>query len=318
MPISVETQKWLDDMKAQGELSDDQFKTLSEVVGIDKVDSFVSGSVLRQEDYSKHMNDLKTRRETQDKEHQDRLTTVKTYETDLQKWKKTSEAEIKATSQSKTELEQRLADLQSTVRAKAVEFGLDPKDILSEADLNPKPAPVPAPNPAAVPAFDMEALKKDYLPRSEFDTVAQGNLQVTALIHDIAVEHKQLTGEDIKTETLLQGALGAKKPLREFWEDTHNIAQKRTDVAEAARKEHDEKIRADAVAETETRLISEGYTPKPQPGSQLGSPVLGADMKPPPEPKPDEFLSDVQRKNNRVQAGVAAYQENLAAQGPGQ
>lgn len=318
MATSKESQAWLDELKKTGEVDDATFKTLSDAVGSnEKLDTFIKtkhGEGLRQEDYNKNMNDLKTQREASDKEHAARMATVNTYEGTLQTWKTDQEAKIKAESQSRTEAEQLLASLQSVVQSKVTEFGLDPKDFQVEPTVKPDPKPADL-----APAPDLEAFKKDYLPRSEFDTVLSGNLKVPAILHDISTEHQKLMGETINAEDLLNGAIEAKKPLKEFWEDTHNIVQKREEVAQASQKAHDDKIREDAEANVRTQLLSEGYSPKPQSGSQAGSPVLGSEMPIPPEPKPNEILSDVQRKQNRVGAAVADYaQAGLENQGAGQ
>lgn len=313
MSVSENTQKILADLKELG-VTEEQYKVLEEVVKNEKVDKLMGESLLRQTDYSKSQDDLKARMAAHDKEFAGKMETVKTYEGDLNVWKADQEKEIQANATSKAEAEKQLSALHSHVQAKAVEMGLDPKDFqLEGANVNQNGNQNQNQNQDLPPVFDPDSLKKDYLPRAEFDEVLSGNLRIPAILHDISTEHQKLTGETINAEELLNGAVAAKKPLREFWEESNGIVQKRAEATVAAQTAHDEQIKADAIKETETRLASESFTPKPRDGSLGGSPVLVDGMKLE-TPKPDETAppSAIQQKQSRVTDAVKVYTESIA------
>ena len=54
MALSNETQRWLESLKTEGNLSDEAYNSIRTSLN-DKADNFVKGSVLRQDDYSRQM-----------------------------------------------------------------------------------------------------------------------------------------------------------------------------------------------------------------------------------------------------------------------
>lgn len=220
----------------------------------------LKGAVLRQQDYSRQMNEAQATlaaKQAEIAETEQRLAA------EAAEWASLTAAEKAASQALRTQHEQTQRELlrhQQAFTRIAQEAGVDPKTYLGD----PTPTPPPAPEPTT-PALDTSKF-------ASADAVAQLarlSLQIPAQITALAIEHRRLTGQDLDPTALVAelekraSTRGNQKPLdlRTIWEEQHNIGQVRAD-AEAARIK---KLEDDAFARGREAAMSEAALP---PGAQ--------------------------------------------------
>ena len=245
--------------------------------------SKLKAAVKRQQDYSRAMDEGRAELATKAQEleaQNERLSS------EMAQWASmTSEEQARAT-ELRTSIEKHQArglKLQQKVERLATAAGLDPGQILAEIDqespmpsytppqpLDQRTTPAPGYTPPPQQGYDQTAIA----------TLAQMTMSVPAELHVIAREHKALTGEDLDPREIVAEVVrraqtkGNTKPvdIRAVWEETHEIADKRTSANEAAIQRRIDAARA----EGREAAMSENNVPGPRtfPGAHTPSPVL--------------------------------------------
>lgn len=231
MALSAETQKWLDDLKTTGGLTDEAFNAIKVSIEANpNADKFVKESALRQADYSRVMGEVQATRTALQQKEAD----VTRFQGELGTWKQGAETKFN-NAVSEREAAQRKADAAlARLRSLALANGLDEAEVLKDLDVTPNPNPNPNPN-GGQPNGGIDT--------SKFLTVEQLNEQVRratqesalvdASIYDIAQQHKALFGADLPSAAnLVTEAIKAGKSLSAYWEEKFNVPAKRTEVAE--------------------------------------------------------------------------------------
>lgn len=245
MTISKETQDWLNDLKAAGNLTDEEFKAIEAAAG--KTDSFIKDSVLRQSDYSRRQTELKTER--------DRLTQAQSeaaeYQRQLAQWKTTADARFDAAL--KDAEKAKVAEQQAAARLRtiAAQYNI-PEEVVAAnmtQHLQTQQGQQPSPQQQAQTP-DLS----NYLTKADFENAATGSLLLQTAIHDLSVRHQALFGEPLKDATaLVREAIAAKQSLEDFWSSKYKVAEKQAAITEEAVQQ---RIQT-AVKEAETKLASE-------------------------------------------------------------
>lgn len=124
----------------------------------------------------------------------------------------------------------------------------------AEAGTQPGVAPnnpaVPPGNPGAVAGTNPSG---DNPPFASVDDVHH-SINIAAVTQDLAAEHTELfPKERLKVADLVTGATKANKSLRDYWEETYKVPERREAIANETRQTQD----ASLVAETEQRVRSE-------------------------------------------------------------
>jgi hypothetical protein len=214
---NFDTLKWLQEDLG---FTPDEAKALSPQ--FDKRKDKLSEGYLRQADYSKSMNDLKTLQgQLAAKDHQ--------LNNEMAEWAKLQGEDENKAAKLRTELDTTKVEkyqLEQKIKTLAEEHGIDIAQVL------PKEPTVPEPPKA--PAFD----ETRFVPREQFGSVIDYMLGVPAELQAIAQEHFDLTGERLDTRPLIADlkALVAKKQpadLRQIWETKYQVGEKRTEKSKA-------------------------------------------------------------------------------------
>lgn len=120
----------------------------------------------------------------------------------------------------------------------------------AQAGVAPNNPAIPPGNPGAVAGANPS---RDNPPFASVDDVHH-SINIAALTQDLAAEHAELFPKDrLKVADLVAGATKANKSLREFWEETYKVPERRETIETEARQTQD----ATLVAETEQRIRSE-------------------------------------------------------------
>lgn len=243
-----------------------------------KVEALEKGQ-LRQSDYSKQMNALKTEREALTAEQTKLQTANDALSAEMAQW-----AQIQA--EGKTATDKQIADLRTAQEAVAKLTGTV-KDLATKAGVDPDkalegvvPATLPSTpgGPAVPPDFD----PSKFLPAEAASTLANLSITMPAELAAIAHEHHELTGEwldsrkivaEIQTRAQTRGNQKALEP-RQVWEELYEIPDKR-----------DAKAKADQdalVAAAEARGREQALAEAPLPGQAARgqhAPIFAAERK---------------------------------------
>ena len=228
MPTSIEaTNAWLADLVKTGAIDDESRKVLEAVVAKPEAAEFIGSSVLRQSDYSKHMNEL-------DGKYKAELAKVQNYERELANWRGTTE---KTVSQVQAELQQARAEA-ARIRQVATSYGLD------EGDLGQPVAPHTTPpqfgggdpNDRST-AFNAEKFGLDFLPRKEAEELGTMYTLLPAEINDIVAEHQELFGKSPRgMRQIVEKAIREQRPIRDVYEEEFKVADRRAELEAQARE----------------------------------------------------------------------------------
>lgn len=296
-----ETKQWLEELKKSGELSDEAVADLTKVFEASpKADEFVKGSALRQSDYDKHMDKLKTDRETQEKEYAAKNTEVETFRNSLVDFKTTADKSVEEANQKAASATQQLADSSRRVGELAAQYGIDDAELKTALAATPSTTPAPGVTPVnGNPAPD--ALK-GYVTEKTLNEYGRVSVDVSADLNDMADKHFDLFGTRLSRRELQDEALKTGKTLTEVWEQKYSVSERRDQLAKESQEAHDKKIRDDAVTETEARVRSDmAMPPQARRDPNSSSPILNREFKPEIGPE------NPQARQQRVLAAVESY-----------
>ncbi len=239
--MAFDTKKWLTEDLG---FTADEADTLLPKFG-DRADKIEKG-YLRQADYSRSMNDLKTL-EGQIAKNEAKLNA------DMAEWAEMTAGEQAASTKLKADIEAaqtRAYQLEQRLKRVAEENGIDPKTVL-EGDPTPPKVKEPV-------AFDSKELEVRI--NTQLGGIATYMLDLNAELPAIAQEHFDLTGQRLDTRAFIAGIKADIKagktdnldPVKR-WEAEHQIPQKRIEKQNA---DIDTRIKA-AREEGRTAGISE-------------------------------------------------------------
>lgn len=275
MALSNETQKWLDDLKREGGLTDEAFNAIKASLDNPKADEFVKGSALRQSDYSRQMGTVQAAQKAVEDAQRDlklKEDNVAAYKSTLDGWKTEKEPLfIKAVKDAELAATRETAAI-NRLKSLALANGLDENEVLK--DINVPVNPNPNPNPA--PGFDTSKfLTADQL-NAHVQKAARETAFVDATIMDLAGEYRLLYGKDIPPgwgRAVVEGAIKSGLTLNDYVSKEYKFDEKRTQAAEAGIQ-----ARIDAAVTANTaKLNSEHILSGQNPGgvpSGANSPVF--------------------------------------------
>jgi len=286
---------WLEDLKKTGAISDEEWKVLEGVITKAEVSEFVGSSVLRQQSYSKTMNELKDR-------YDGELAKVQTYERELASWRANTE---KSVSQIQNELAQARAE-QARIVQVAKSFGLDENDL--GASVAPFTTPPGTPSEPAKPAFDLEALGQKFLTQERADEMGAMYTLLPAEINDIVAEHQELFGKSPKgMRQVVERAIKEQRSVRDVYEEEFKVADRRAELESQAR-EAEIKRRVEEELTNWRTQNPEASIPRP---SSQRSPLLAdrsvTEIPGAENASKDNFMSSAQAQNDSVRAAVAHW-----------
>ncbi len=244
MALTKEVQDWLNDLKKEGGLTDEQVTAISAASDNPKAQEFIKGSVLRQSEFSKKYAAFDAEKAKFDKTVTDLATkeaAVTKFQAELGTWKAGAEENYKKALSEREKAESLAQAALARMKTVAETYGL-PEDTYKFEGA----APVPDPK---VKEFDAS----QYVRREDVLKHVQESALLDAMIHDIAVKHQVLFGAPLTDAVaLVQEAMSQNKSLTGYWEEKYKVVDKRKEVDELSIKKRID----DAVAAKETELRS--------------------------------------------------------------
>lgn len=311
MALSPETQRWLDGLKATGKISTEDLAVIARSVDVPEANEYIKGNQLRQDDYSRNMATLKeatTALETAKTAQATREAQITQYQLDVTNWKVGAEGKLKAAVEAAETSAQKVALATQRVKSAALAAGIDEKEFLKGLE----DGTVTDPNAPGVKGPDMSK----YLTQEQLAQSVRGAAQESALldatIHDLDVSYQTLFGTRLNNAAeLVQEAIKAGQPLKQYVETKYNFAGKRQEAATAeTQKKIDEGILAGVTKwQSEHQLAPGQQAGIGQPGFSPNSPIF----KNPNLTKPVD-TSQGERRGG-VEAAIAAAQAGKYAGG---
>lgn len=279
--MAFELTTWLKELNADGTLSAEELATLQGALSKDpKVVKRLEEGQLRQSDYSRRMGEL-TEKEKQ----------TLALQTQLVEWKSQAEAAIAGANLTARQEGEERGKLNARLQHVITTYNIDPASVGMEppagGDLTKKttaPGNGNPPNP-------------EFLTRAEWEKLS-AEMKATypllpAVLHDLSVQHQVLFGKPLENSAaLVQKAMTAGKPIQTVWEEEFKVAEKRTELHEAAIQTRI----TEAVTKRESELRSELQLP-PSPRATDGSPIL-REFRPTPDASKQQEMSAVDRAVN--------------------
>jgi hypothetical protein len=272
-------------------VADDQLDTVAAaytptmIAGLEK-------SVLRQSDYSRHMNDLSAEKAAL-KEANEALNA------ELAEWAAVQASGGKITTQMKADLDAARAEklrVEQSIQSYATANGIDVTKILGGTVSAPTTTPT-VDLTGYVKAEDVERIA-----RQQAGIVANMAIEMPVVLAEIAYEHQELTGTRLDTRAIAQEIRNrAADPRntksldpRAIWEETHKVGDLRRD---AEQKRIDTLI-AEAKKSGREEALTEGSIPGSHTPGHRASPVFA---------KPHESVLKRPQPQSTTNAAAAAF-----------
>ncbi len=270
-------QQWLQELKAKGNLSDENFRALNDAITAQpQAQEFVKGSILRQQDYSRRMNDL-----------QQQEAATQTYQQSLVEWKTKAESEYNS-------MRQKLAEAEAArarAAALAQTYGADPEEIGTYTP--------PAQPRVETPTFD----PKDFISTKDAQEAMVNQLRLQNKLLTLSAQHQKLFGEPLMDDELVDRALRNRRSIEDEWKESFQVEQKRNEQAQAQQEALLARIRE----EERAKVLSELQLPQSRPEAPT-SPLYATNMI---KTAPTQGETDTR---SGVQAAIDAWNERRYAQ----
>lgn len=270
-------EQWLEGLKAQGKLSDENFEALKNALTPEGIE-FIGGSVLRQEDYSRLAAEAKAK-----------VREVSDFQASLSDWKGQAEAEYLQMQRTERAAQAEVARL----KALATSYDVPESELGKVAPIVDKPADQP----------NQQIDTSNFIQKQEAQDAMINTLKVQNKLLSIAAKHQTYFGKPLDDETLVDRAISSGKTVEQEWEETYKVADKREEIAAAAAEAHDARVRE----EERAKVLSELKLPETRPGAPT-SPIANMYKEGP--STPNEHVSG-------LQAALEAYGKGTYRTGSG-
>jgi hypothetical protein len=287
--MAFELKQWIGELAAKGKLSPEDSKLLEEKLNKPEVIQAIGEGQLRQQEFDRKLNSLKTDFEKKTGELNAYHTRLSGFEKTAQDTLKTQQAQLESERTARVRYEEKLKGL-------ARDYGLDEATLIQHMESSP--APNPAPNPAPQPAAGEQYERF----QTDVSTAMMKMPLVQADLMDLSEEHRQLgLKAPFRATELVSEAIERKVPLRQVWEEKFSVSDRRQAIATEEAKAHDDLIRR----EERERILTEQNTPSFRPEASR-SPLLAT--------LPGRFgQSSEEPKLSAPERAVLAYTKGQAA-----
>lgn len=290
MALSIETQNWLDSLSKEGNLSAEvvaQLRSAAETNA--NADSFIKGSVLRQNDYSRNSAAVQQVK----LEAERALAESQRFQTELTEWQTGAQGSFQKALKDREEADARAGKALARLQSVAAKYGVNEEEIKLDGFESVAEAKKEVMN------FDPEVYKREV--REVMDRSVREAAVLDALILDLNNEHFALFGKPLpKAGELVQEALKSGKQLTQLWEEKYAVGAKRTELQEASVTKRVD----DEVASRMAKLVSEGVLSPQSQGIRndpyAGSPILRKEVMTP--------QTGERSEGQGLSAAVAAFQ----------
>jgi hypothetical protein len=303
MPVDIA--QWIKGL----ELPEAEQKVVLEAIGKggEKALKYIEGNQLRQDEFSRKLDDVKKKETDLAKAIEDE----NKFHTELASWKRGSEKRLADATAAREAAERKLA----TARDKVKELGTE-YEIPAET-LDPLFEGVTTPNNNEPPVRrEPEIVDPDLQPvtMGTFRAEARAYAKFAALIPSLEREHYRLFGDTAEApnwEKLIEETVAARgaKTIKQVYEETFKVAEKREEIRNNAHQADIEKARKEGADAERTKILADNPTAATsvRTGERQGSPVLAMATRQAAEAAKNG--TPPPRTTNPVQAAVNAFND---------
>lgn len=199
---------------------------LFESLGVPEVWAKAKVGILRQSDYSRQMDEARTKQAELDALYADN----EHWKSELESWHGKTQSEVEADKQRLAASELKIKEGEIRLRNAAREMGLTDEQIFGAQPTIQQQMMTPTP---AVAAFD----DSKYVSKEESAKYLRESVMLQADQLDMLDEHRSLfPDKPLKFKELVAEAISHRKTPSQWWEEKFNVAQVRTDRAAEANK----------------------------------------------------------------------------------
>jgi len=246
--LTNETRAWLEDLKANGGLSDEAFNSIrASVENNPKADEHIKGSVLRQSDYSRQSAEVQKAKKDAESALQavaDKEAALTKYQGELATWQGEASSSFTKAVADKEKANLKAAKALERIATLQTKYGIPDEDVkLDDVVLEAKKE--------SVVEQAQRGLTEEDLRRIVGGGLAEAGY-LDATIHDLSVQHQELFGTPLRDATkLVQEALAAKVPLTQYYAAKYKVEERQKVVAE---EQYQQRLKNDVEAEVAKRV----------------------------------------------------------------
>lgn len=232
----------------------------------------VESSILTQSEFSRKLDELKTKESTLEREYQEKVAAEDKFKESLVGWKTAKEKEIEAqVSKAREESEAKLTAARDKIRQLANAHGI-PEDEIK--DLVPASA---TPTPRVDPPRDDTSGR--WMSKDEFRREAAAYARLPGLMVGLDREYYRLFGNDAPPpswDKVIEEAERTKKPLATVFSSTYKMDEKRAEISKIAHDKEIEDARKAGAESERSKLMAEHpeYNARTNVDRERSSPVL--------------------------------------------
>jgi hypothetical protein len=289
--------KWIDELKATGELKDEEATALTGILSRDKVSAKLKDSFQLRGATQSYMDRLRTEHEGRLAEITEREEANDKFAGTLKTWKQEREAEQR-------EYRKQVKAVEDRVRALAEANGVDPeKDWdIPLSSLTSGRSSARSGDGGDDSIINNRDKSDAFLKDLEGKLVGEvrNSALFTTRIADIQAEHQLLFGKPLTgVSNLLEQSQKQRKPLMQVWEESNHVPERRAEMVKQEQEKHDREIADTAV----NKYVSEHATDRPLTRADLptdaGSPMLDMFHR---ERKPEQIPSSERTVSKALEA----------------
>jgi hypothetical protein len=290
-------------------LPEDKSKSVLELIGSggDAANKYIEGNQLRQDEFSRKMDALTADVKKKEAELTTKLANEDKYHDSLASWDVKRKKELSDATAAREQAEQRLAAARDKVLALAKENDL-PEDEIGKLF---EGAPVSRTTPPNT-TVDPKELDSRFVTREDFRTEAKAYAKLATLIPALERNHFKLFGDAAEPpdwEKLIEETtkLGGAKTLKQVYEETYKVAEKREEITTASWNAKIETAKKEAAEQERAKLLADNPAlgQSVRSGEREGSPVLALATKQ--RQEADKNKPPANTGMSAVQSAVAAF-----------
>ena len=295
------TTKELEDFVKDLNLPADKAKVVLDAIGADeKVLGRFGEHVLRQSDYSAKLDALKAEQAKFEKEYQARVAQEEKFHTDTALWKTAKEKEAQAAIEAaREEAEDKLTEVQARIKKLAEKNGIpddEIKDLMSTSETHRTTDRTRQRDPETGKFLTIEDFNK------QKQITENSFAKYVPIVGQLDRSYRKLFGEDAPDpdyEKMIDECRRTGKPLREVFDVTYKMSDKRKELDNVARKKEIEDAEKRGATQATSKLLAEHpemssrTVTRDRPGSAILDQARkhAADGKPPEPGRPQDAVS---------------------------
>jgi hypothetical protein len=302
---------WIEDAVKNAGVDSATAASLKGMFANEGLRKFAGESFLRQSDYSRRQNDLKTEKDRLLAEIEEKENNIVSFEKRLNDWQgensgklTKTEADLQKAVTNLDRLKVQFTAVTSKLKSGYDEYGLTlPDGIKLEPEIDDSPIVV---NSTATKPQEQTVDTSNFVDRKDFLSVSNTAISLPFELNDISARHAELFGKPLANSAALRArAMKEKRSLQEVWNEEYKVDERVNAIAE---EKIEQRINAEADKRAQAK-ISEAMRPSPASAAHHSA-VLTRTFKPfTPVQAVDPAVTESQDPSRGIRAAVQAHVE---------